>query len=64
MSPTLVPSTSTPTISTLGIITTIAGTGTSSYSGDGGPATAATLYVPRAVRLDAAGDQLPCYVTN
>ena len=42
------------TVST-GIITTIAGTGTDSYSGDNGPATAATLKYPRGVTLDAAG---------
>ena len=42
------------TIST-GIITTIAGTGTSSYSGDNGAATSATLYNPYGVALDASG---------
>ena len=42
------------TVST-GIITTIAGTGTSSYSGDNGPATSATLYNPYGVALDSAG---------
>ena len=42
------------TIST-GIITTIAGTGSSSYSGDGGPATSAALYFPYGLALDAAG---------
>ena len=42
------------TVST-GIITTIAGTGTASYSGDNGPATSATLYYPVGVALDAAG---------
>ena len=42
------------TVST-GIITTIAGTGTSSYSGDNGPATSATLYNPLGIALDAAG---------
>ncbi len=42
------------TVST-GIITTIAGTGTGSYSGDNGDATSATLYYPVAVALDSAG---------
>ena len=38
-----------------GIITTIAGTGTGSYSGDGGAATSATLNDPCGVALDASG---------
>ena len=42
------------TVST-GIITTYAGTGTGSYSGDNGPATSATLYGPISVALDASG---------
>ena len=42
------------TVST-GIITTIAGTGTASYSGDNGPATSATLYYP-GVALDSSGN--------
>ena len=42
------------TVST-GIITTIAGTGASSYSGDNGAATSATLYYPDGVALDALG---------
>ena len=42
------------TVST-GIISTIAGTGTSSYSGDGGAATSATFYYPHGVALDASG---------
>ena len=42
------------TIST-GIITTIAGIGTGSYSGDNGPATSATLYNPWGVIVDASG---------
>ena len=42
------------TVST-GIISTIAGTGTYSYSGDGGAATSATLNGPQGVALDASG---------
>ena len=42
------------TVST-GIITLIAGTGASSYSGDNGAATSATLSYPRGVALDASG---------
>ena len=38
-----------------GIITTIAGTGTGSYSGDNGAATSAGLYYPSGVALDASG---------
>ena len=43
------------TVST-GIITTIAGTGTGSYSGDNGAATSATLSYPYGVGLDTAGN--------
>ncbi|GAA4449169.1 hypothetical protein GCM10023092_02830 [Rurimicrobium arvi] len=35
-----------------GVISTIAGTGTASHTGDGGAATSATLYLPTDVRLD------------
>ena len=42
------------TVST-GIITTIAGTGTSSYSGDNDQASSAALNYPVAVALDSAG---------
>ncbi|MGA2889000.1 MAG: choice-of-anchor D domain-containing protein [Terracidiphilus sp.] len=38
-----------------GVITTIAGTGTCGYSGDGEPATAAALCLPTAVAVDSAG---------
>jgi streptogramin lyase len=39
-----------------GIITTVAGTGSSGYSGDGGPATSAQLNFPRSVASDASGN--------
>ena len=42
------------TVST-GIISLIAGTGSTSYNGDGGAATSATLYWPYGVALDASG---------
>ena len=38
-----------------GIIITIAGTGTSSYSGDGGDATSAALYYPKNIGIDSSG---------
>lgn len=40
---------------TSGIIRTIAGTGTAGYTGDGGPATAATLKSPTGVAVDSQG---------
>ncbi len=42
------------TVST-GIITSIAGTGTGSYSGDNGQATSAAVYAPSGVALDSSG---------
>ena len=42
------------TVST-GIITTIAGTGSTTFSGDNGAATSATLQYPIGVALDASG---------
>ena len=39
-----------------GIITTIAGTGTPGFTGDGGPALSAEINLPNDVDLDAAGD--------
>lgn len=39
-----------------GVISTIAGTGKSGFSGDGGPATAAQLNVPHSIALDSEGN--------
>lgn len=39
-----------------GIITTVAGNGTPGYSGDGGPATQASLQTPFAIAVDAASN--------
>ena len=44
-----------------GIITTVAGNGTSGFSGDGGAATSAELHEPFGVVVDAAGD---LYITD
>jgi len=51
------------TVST-GIITTIAGTGTSSFSGDNGPATSATLYIPYGIAIDLSGIQITFFIAN
>jgi len=42
-------------VNTAGIVTTIAGNGTFGFSGDGGPATAASLMFPGAIAVDGAG---------
>ena len=39
-----------------GVITTAAGTGTTGFSGEGGPATSASLNLPRGVAVDASGN--------
>ena len=38
-----------------GVVTTVAGTGEQGYTGDGGPATAATLYEPYSLDVDVDG---------
>jgi hypothetical protein len=43
-------------IDTFGVVHTIAGTGVPSYSGDGGPASTATLRDPEGVAIDACGN--------
>lgn len=43
-------------VSSAGIITTIAGTGTAGFSGDNGPAAAAKLNQPEGVSVDASGN--------
>lgn len=43
-------------IDTSGTINTVAGTGSTGYSGDGGPATAASLNLPTGVAIDTAGN--------
>ncbi len=43
-------------VATSGMITTVAGTGTQGYNGDGIPATAAQLSFPAAVAVDTAGN--------
>ncbi len=48
-------------VDTFGIITTFAGTGINSFSGDGGPASAATLSNPVHIYIDSAGH---LYVTD
>lgn len=47
-----------------GIIQTVAGNGTAGYTGDGGPASAATLDQPSAIALDSAGDLLIADTAN
>lgn len=43
-------------VSSTGIITTIAGTGTSGFSGDGGPATDAKMNAPLGIAVDPSGN--------
>jgi uncharacterized protein (TIGR03437 family) len=47
-----------------GIVTTIAGTGSGGSTGDGGPATKATLFYPGGIALDKAGNVYIADTTN
>ncbi|PQJ09265.1 hypothetical protein CJD36_018625 [Flavipsychrobacter stenotrophus] len=51
-------------ISTTGVITTFAGTGSAGHSGDGGPATAATLRNPTYMAMDGSGNLFVCDFTG
>jgi sugar lactone lactonase YvrE len=51
-------------INTSGIISTVAGSATGSYTGDGGPAIFATLNRPSDVKVDAAGNIFICDANN
>ncbi len=45
-----------------GIISTIAGTGSTSYSGDNGAATSATFSIPYGVIVDSSGKTVSCHL--
>jgi sugar lactone lactonase YvrE len=47
-----------------GVVTIIAGTGTSGHSGDGGPATAAEIGGPEGITIDGAGNLFICETYN
>ncbi len=49
------------TVST-GIISTIAGSGTTGYTGDNGQATSAAMNTPTGVALDASGTSSPFFI--
>jgi sugar lactone lactonase YvrE len=50
--------------SSVSLISTIAGTGSAGFSGDGGPATSATLNIPYAVCVDSANNFYVADTTN
>jgi hypothetical protein len=47
-------------VNAAGVITTFAGNGTAGYSGDGGPATAAQLWLPGSIATDKKGNLFIC----
>ncbi|MFH1957286.1 MAG: LamG-like jellyroll fold domain-containing protein [bacterium] len=51
-------------VDTSGIITTVAGTGSGGYSGDGGTATSAQLYYPWGVAINSSGNVYIADTTN
>ncbi len=51
-------------VDTGGIITTVAGTGVAGFSGDGGMASAAQLFLPGGVSVDASGNLLIADTSN
>ncbi|HEY1552243.1 MAG TPA: hypothetical protein VGG28_30660 [Kofleriaceae bacterium] len=51
-------------VDTAGTITTIAGTGSAGFGGDGGPATSAALFSPGALAFDASGNLYVVDVLN
>jgi len=51
-------------VNTNGIISTFAGTGTAGFGGDGGQATAAKLYHPAGIAIDAAGNLYIADISN
>jgi len=46
------------------VITTVVGTGMAGFSGDGGPATAATFNQPHSIAFDPAGNLYVCDIAN
>ena len=51
-------------VNTSGTITTVAGNGTGGFSGDGGPATSASLNSPNDVAVDSAGNLFIADISN
>ena len=47
-----------------GVVATVAGTGEPGYSGDGGPATEATLYEPYSLEVDVDSPQANIYIVD